>query len=134
LEKSDKFSKIPSSDDLCQNEFSWVHLDVRFQVTKQVPNGLVRIKETSLNLKFNPYNILWTVKLAKISFKLPNYIVSYYSGIVEHCSSYNDARGVTGGSTGTTTCCWGRRAVVMRQRLIGPFELKFDRLNTNSVV
>jgi hypothetical protein len=34
------------------------------------------------------------VKLARISFKLPNYIVSYYSGIVEHCSSYSDARGV----------------------------------------
>jgi hypothetical protein len=49
----------------------------------------------SLNLKFNPYNISWTVKLAKISFKLPNYIVSCYSGIVEHCSSYSDARGVT---------------------------------------
>jgi hypothetical protein len=60
-----------------------------------VPNGLVRIKETSLNLKFNPYNISWTVKLARISFKLPNYIASYYSGIVEHCSSYSDARGVT---------------------------------------
>jgi hypothetical protein len=60
-----------------------------------VPNGLVRIKETSLNLKFNPYNISWTVKLTRISFKLLNYIVSYYSGIVEHCSSYSDARGVT---------------------------------------
>jgi hypothetical protein len=60
-----------------------------------VPNGLVRIKETSLNLKFNPYNISWTVKLARISFKLPNYIVSYYSCTVEHCSSYSDARGVT---------------------------------------
>jgi hypothetical protein len=35
------------------------------------------------------------VKLARISFKLPNYITSYYSGIVEHCSSYSDARGVT---------------------------------------
>jgi hypothetical protein len=95
LEKSDKFSKIPTSHDLCQNEFSWVHLDVRFQVTKQVPNDLVRIKELSLNLKFNPYNISWTVKLARISFKLPNYIASYYSGIVEHCSSYSNARGVT---------------------------------------
>jgi hypothetical protein len=46
-------------------------------------------------LKFNPYNISWTVKLARISFKLPNYIVSYYPGTVEHCSSYSDARGVT---------------------------------------
>jgi hypothetical protein len=95
LEKSDKFSKIPSSHDLCQNEFSWVHLDVRFRVTKQVPNDLVQIKETCLNLKFNPYNISWMVKLARISFKLPNYIVSYYSGIIEHCSSYSDTRGVT---------------------------------------
>jgi hypothetical protein len=46
-------------------------------------------------LKFKPYNISWTVKLARISFKLPNYIVSYYLGTVEHYSSYSDARGVT---------------------------------------
>jgi hypothetical protein len=30
---------------------------VRFRVTKQVSNGLVRIKENRLNLKFKPYNI-----------------------------------------------------------------------------
>jgi hypothetical protein len=60
-----------------------------------VPNSLVRIEETSLNLKFNPYNISWMVKHAKISFKLLNYIVTYYLGIVEHCSSYCDARSVT---------------------------------------
>jgi hypothetical protein len=60
-----------------------------------VPDGLVQIKEMSLNLKFNPHNISWTVKLARISFMLPNYTVSYYSSIVEHCSSYSDARGVT---------------------------------------
>jgi hypothetical protein len=60
-----------------------------------VPNDLVQIKETSLNLKFNPYNISWTVKLTRISLKLRNYIVSYYSSIVEHFSSYSDARGVT---------------------------------------
>jgi hypothetical protein len=30
VKKSDKFSKIPSSHDLYQNEFSWVHLYVRF--------------------------------------------------------------------------------------------------------
>jgi hypothetical protein len=52
-------------------------------------------KKMSLNLKFNPYNISWTVKLARISFKLPNYIVGYYRGTIEHCSSYSDARGVT---------------------------------------
>jgi hypothetical protein len=92
LKKSDKFSKIPSSHDLCQNEFSRVHLYVRFRVTKQVPNGMVQIKEMNLNLKFNPYNISWTVKLASISFKLPNYIVSYYSGVIEYCSSYSDDR------------------------------------------
>jgi hypothetical protein len=46
-----------------KNEFSWVHLYVKFQVTKQVPNGLVRIKETSLNLKFNPYTVVATVML-----------------------------------------------------------------------
>jgi hypothetical protein len=80
LEKSDKFSKIPSSHDLCQNELSWVHLYVRFRVTKQVPNGLVRIKETSLNLKFNPYNI--QTKLARISLKLPKYIARYCSSTV----------------------------------------------------
>jgi hypothetical protein len=60
-----------------------------------VPNDLVRVKETSLNLKFNPYNISWMVKLARISFKLPNYIVSYYSGTLEHCSSNSDTRSVT---------------------------------------
>jgi hypothetical protein len=52
----------------------------------------VEKNKNSLNLKFKPYNISWTVKLIRISFKLPNYIVSYYSNIVEHCSSYNDAR------------------------------------------
>ena len=72
LEKSDKFSKFHSWLDVLKSEFIWVHFYVRFRVTKQVPNGLVRIKEMSLNLKFNPYNISWTVKLAKISFKLPN--------------------------------------------------------------
>jgi hypothetical protein len=36
--------------------------------------------------------------------------------------------------TTTTACRWGWRAVVMQQLLIGPFELKFDRLNTNSIV
>jgi hypothetical protein len=95
LKKSDKFSKIISSHNLYQNEFSWVHLCVRFRVTKQVSNRLVRIKETSLNLKFNTYNISWMVKLARISFKLPNYIVSYYLDTVEQCSCYNDTRGVT---------------------------------------
>jgi hypothetical protein len=70
-----------------------------------VPNSLVRIKEMSLNLKFNPYNISWTVKLARISFKFPNYIVSYYSGIVEHYSSYSDARGVTKGWPKKGTFC-----------------------------
>jgi hypothetical protein len=35
-------------------------------------------------------------------------------------------------SARTTACRWGRRAVVMRRLLIGLFELKFDRLNTNS--
>jgi alkyl hydroperoxide reductase subunit AhpF len=63
--KSDKFSEIPSSHDLCQNEFSCVHLYVRFRVTKQVPNGLVQIKETSLNMKFNPYNIQYTNQTCK---------------------------------------------------------------------
>jgi hypothetical protein len=41
LEKSDKFSKILPSGDLHKSEFIWVYLYVRFQVTKQVPNGLV---------------------------------------------------------------------------------------------
>jgi hypothetical protein len=103
LEKSDKFSKIPSSHDLCQNEFSWVHLYVRFRVTKQVPNGLVRIKETSLNLKFNPYNIQYTNQTYK-DFTQASEIHSELlfkqcslccGGTVEHCSSYCDMRGVT---------------------------------------
>jgi hypothetical protein len=55
----------------------------------------VEKNKNSLNLKFKPYNISWTMKLARISFKLPNYIVSYYSCTIEHCSSYSDARGVT---------------------------------------
>jgi hypothetical protein len=38
------------------------------------------------------------------------------------------------GSAGTTTCRWGWWVVVTRQCLIGPFKLKFDRLNTNLTV
>jgi hypothetical protein len=34
----------------------------------------------------------------------------------------------------TTACRWGRRAVVTRRLVIDPFELKFDRLNTNLTV
>jgi hypothetical protein len=34
-------------------------------------------------------------KQSRISFKLPDYIVSYYLGIVEHYSSYSDTRVVT---------------------------------------
>jgi hypothetical protein len=60
-----------------------------------VTNGVVEKNKNSLNLKFKPYSISWTVKLARISFKLLNYIVSCYSGTVEHRSSYSDARGVT---------------------------------------
>jgi hypothetical protein len=40
LEKSDKFSKIPSLLELQKSEFSWVHLYVRLRVTKQVPKRL----------------------------------------------------------------------------------------------
>jgi hypothetical protein len=42
----------------------------------------VEKNKNSLNLKFKTYNISWTVKLARISFKLLNYIVSYYPGTV----------------------------------------------------
>jgi hypothetical protein len=38
------------------------------------------------------------------------------------------------GTVCTTTCHWSRPAVVMQRLLISPFELKFDRLNTNSTV
>jgi hypothetical protein len=38
------------------------------------------------------------------------------------------------GSDGTTACRWGWWVVVTRQCLIGPFKLKFDRLNTNLTV
>jgi hypothetical protein len=38
------------------------------------------------------------------------------------------------GSACTTACRWGRRAVVTWWFVIGPFELKFDRLNTNLTV
>jgi hypothetical protein len=41
LEKSDKFSKIPSWLDLHKTEFSWHHLYARHRVTIQVPNGVV---------------------------------------------------------------------------------------------
>jgi hypothetical protein len=73
-----------------------------------VPNGLVQIKETSLNLKFNPYNIQYTnqtckdfTQASKIHSEL---LFKHYSlcyrGTVEHYSSYSDTRGVThGGST-----------------------------------
>jgi hypothetical protein len=40
-----------------------------------------------------------------------------------------DAGAESGGSTRTTACHWGRRAVVTRRILIGLFELKFDCLN-----
>jgi hypothetical protein len=39
-----------------------------------------------------------------------------------------------GGSVGTTICHWDRRMVVTRRLLIDLFELKFDYLNTNSIV
>jgi hypothetical protein len=39
-----------------------------------------------------------------------------------------------GGSAHTTACHWGRQAVVTRWLVIGPFELKFDHLNTNSTI
>jgi hypothetical protein len=39
-----------------------------------------------------------------------------------------------GGTTRTTACFWGRQALMTRQLVIGPFELKFDRLNMNSTV
>jgi hypothetical protein len=38
------------------------------------------------------------------------------------------------GSARTTTCHWGRRAVVARWLVIDLFELKFDHLNTNLTV
>jgi hypothetical protein len=47
LEKYDKFSKVRGSLDLHKSAFSWVHLYVRLHVTKQVPKGLVQIKEKS---------------------------------------------------------------------------------------
>jgi hypothetical protein len=47
LEKIDKFSNIHSWLGLHKSEFSWVHLYVRFRVTKQVLKGLVQIKEKS---------------------------------------------------------------------------------------
>jgi predicted deacylase len=54
---SNLMEKSDTSLDLHKSEFSWVHLYVRCQVTKQVTNGLVRLKEKSMNLKFKPYNI-----------------------------------------------------------------------------
>jgi hypothetical protein len=76
---------------------------VRFLVTKQVPNGLVRIKETSLNLKFYPYNIQYTNQTCK-DFTQASEIHSELlfkhcslccRGTVKHCSSCSDTRGVT---------------------------------------
>jgi hypothetical protein len=81
-EKYDKFSKISSLLDLHKSEFSWVHLYVRFQVTKQVSNDLVRIKEKSLNLNSSLTIFDIQPQLARISFKLPKYLVSYRSGTV----------------------------------------------------
>jgi hypothetical protein len=95
LEKSDKFPKI-----LLHLNFTKVNL---VGITCMQEKGLqskwqtvwVEKNKNSFNLKFKPYNISCTVKLARISFKLLNYIVSYYLDTVEHCSSYSDARGVT---------------------------------------
>jgi hypothetical protein len=38
------------------------------------------------------------------------------------------------GTVRTTACHWGRRTVMTRRLMIGLFELKFYRLNTNSIV
>jgi hypothetical protein len=49
-------------------------------------------------------------------------------------SGITHTRARPGGIARTTACCWGRWAVVTRRLVIDPFELKFDRLNTNSTV
>jgi hypothetical protein len=93
-EKSDKFSKITYWLDLHNSEFSWVHLYVRFWVTKQVSNGLVRIKEKCLNLKFKPYNIWYATQTCKDflqASKIPSELP------FRHCSRYSDTWSVTPG-------------------------------------
>jgi hypothetical protein len=57
-----------------------------------VPNGLVRIKEKSLNLNFKPYHIYYTNQICK------NFIQAseiYRELLFKHCSCYSDTRGVT---------------------------------------
>jgi hypothetical protein len=56
--------------------------------------------------------------------------------VASHAGAMATARAGAGpgGSVSTTAYRWGRRAVVTWQLLIGPFELKFDRLNMNSTV
>jgi hypothetical protein len=43
-------------------------------------------------------------------------------------------RAEPGGTARTIACRWGRQTVVMRRLVIDLFELKFDRLNMNSIV
>jgi hypothetical protein len=83
LEKSDKFSKIPFWFDLPKSEFSCVHLYVRFWVTKQVPKGLVWIKKRVWIWNSNLTMFIIQTKLARISFKIPKYIVSYCLNTVD---------------------------------------------------
>jgi hypothetical protein len=40
----------------------------------------------------------------------------------------------SGGTVRTTVCRCGRRVVVTKWLVIDPFELKFDRLNRNSII
>jgi hypothetical protein len=57
-----------------------------------------------------------------------------YSGWAVPPAVEPDRTVALGGTARTTACRWSRRAVVTWQLVIGPFELKFNRLNTNSTV
>jgi hypothetical protein len=82
-EKSDKFYKILPWLDLHKSEFSWAHMYVRIRIRKQVPKGLSLNKKKRVWIWNSNLTILIIqIKLVRISFKLPKFIVSYYFNTV----------------------------------------------------
>jgi hypothetical protein len=108
-EKSDKFSKILPWLDLHKSEYSWAHLYLRIRVTKQESKRLGLNKKKRVWI-WNSNLIIFIIqtKLARISFKLLKYPVSY---CLKQCTYYSDTRGVTWSTTSGGAQPWaaGRR-------------------------
>jgi hypothetical protein len=87
LEKSDKFSKIPSWLDLHKSEFSWDQLYKRIWITIQVPNGMVWIWNSNLTTFLcRTQSCKDFVQASKIHSELPFSHCSYY------CNTRSDTR------------------------------------------